>query len=600
MVRVSGVRWQSWLRSRTFWGWLTGVILVAVGPWAVASQPPNVVVFLTDDQGWGDLSINGNSNLSTPRIDSLGLEGARFDRFFVCPVCSPTRAEFLTGRYHPRGGVYSTSTGGERLDLDERTIAQLFKAAGYRTGAFGKWHNGSQYPYHPLGRGFDEYYGFTSGHWGDYFWPPLEENGQPVQGQGFIADDLTDHAIEFIEHNQRRPFFLYVPYNTPHSPMQVPDRWWDNFRSRELKLKGGPKEDEDFTRAALAMVENVDWNVGRVLDKLKQLALSDNTIVIFFCDNGPNSNRWNGGMKGRKGSTDEGGVRSPLLVRWPQRIAAGKSVAHITGAIDLLPTLCELTGVPMAGVQPLDGRSAAPLLLGQTDTLPERTLFSTWNGKVSARTQRFRLDDQGRLYDMQQDPAQEKDATGSFPEVAQELSRQVSAWRRDVLQSRGPDHRPFPVGHKDFNFTQLPARDGRPQGNVKRSAKAPNCSYFTNWTSPADRITWSIEVLESGTYEIQILYACPQRDTGATYEVQFGGQRLKGRVSQPHDPPARGSEHDRVPRDTESLVKDFKPLTVGTIELQQGQGELSLQALEIPGQQVMEVRAVHVRRVTSP
>src|SRR5687767_7182701 len=197
----------------------------AAGP----TTRPNVVVIVTDDQGWGDLSISGNTDLSTPHIDSLATGGVSLDRFFVSPVCSPTRAEFLTGRYHPRGGVRGVSTGGERLDLDERTIADVFKAAGYATGAFGKWHNGTQYPYHPNGRGFDQYYGFTSGHWGTYFDPPLEHNGKIVRGEGYITDHLTDRAIGFIEQNRDRPFFCYVPYNTPHSPMQVPDKFYAKF-----------------------------------------------------------------------------------------------------------------------------------------------------------------------------------------------------------------------------------------------------------------------------------------------------------------------------------------------------------------------------------
>ena len=196
---------------------------------AAPAARPNIVIILADDQGWGDLSVNGNSNLSTPRIDSLAKDGALLERFYVCPVCSPTRAEFLTGRYHPRGGVHGVSTGGERLNLDEKTIGDTFKAAGYATGAFGKWHNGTQYPYHPNARGFDEFYGFCSGHWGIYFDPPLEHNGKLVQGKGFIIDDLTDHAMKFIEKNKRRPFFCYVPFNTPHSPMQVPDRFYRKF-----------------------------------------------------------------------------------------------------------------------------------------------------------------------------------------------------------------------------------------------------------------------------------------------------------------------------------------------------------------------------------
>ncbi len=305
---------------------------------------PNVVVILTDDQGWGDLSINGNTNFQTPQIDSLAKQGARFDRFYVCPVCSPTRAEFLTGRYHPRGGVWSTSTGGERLDLDERTIAQVFKAAGYNTAAYGKWHNGSQYPYHPNARGFDDYYGFLSGHWGDYFSPQLEHNGKIVQGNGFTADDFTDHAIDFITQHRNDPFFVYLAFNTPHAPMQVPDPYWDSFKERPIEQRGrdSAKEDVEFTRAALAMVKNVDDNVGRLLQALDKYNLTNDTIVVFFCDNGPNAERYNGDMKGRKGSTDEGGVRSPLHVRWPAKIKAGTEVTQIAGAIDLLPTLADL------------------------------------------------------------------------------------------------------------------------------------------------------------------------------------------------------------------------------------------------------------------
>lgn len=590
-----------------------GIFVDATRLFAIDS--PNVIVILSDDQGWGDLSINGNTNLSTPNIDSLGRDGARFDRFYVCPVCSPTRAEFLTGRYHPRSGVTSTSTGGERLDLDERTIAQVFKAAGYRTSAFGKWHNGTQFPYHPLARGFDEYYGFTSGHWGDYYSPPLDDNGRPVVGNGFLPDDLTDHAIRFVEHNRERPFFLYLPFNTPHSPMQVPDRWWDSFRSRPLSLRGGANEKLDFTRAALAMVENIDWNVGRLLTKLNELKLAENTIVIYFCDNGPNSDRWNGGMKGRKGSTDEGGVRSPLLVRWPSRIAPGRLVTQIAGAIDLLPTLADLAGVPITGGQVLDGRSVRGLLVGEVGALPERTHFSTWNGKVSARSQQFRLDDRGQLFDMTSDPGQKRDVSEKFPSIAEEMKKQVDQWRNDLLAQNRPDNRPFPIGHPEFHITQLPARDGRPGGKVQRSAKAPNCSYFTNWTNVDDFIYWDVDVLSSGNYSVDIYYACPKKDLGAQFELSFGEHRLPetvpstvpgkvlpgsvltAMVTLENDPPARGNENDRVPRESESLVKEFKPMTLGTIHLAQGRGKLTLKATNVPGDQVMEVRGMILRRL---
>lgn len=571
--------------------WMLAVLPVAP---ASAAERPNVLVILADDQGWGDLSVHGNTNLSTPNIDSLARDGALFERFFVCPVCSPTRAEFLTGRYHPRGGVRGVSTGGERLDLDERTVADVFRAAGYTTAAFGKWHNGTQFPYHPRGRGFGEFFGFCSGHWGDYFDPPLEHDGSLVRGKGYITDDLTEHALAFIKENRDRPFFCYVPFNTPHSPMQVPDRFYDKFRGADLKLRySGPgKEDVETTRAALAMCENIDWNVGRLLEGLEAQGLTQKTIVIYFSDNGPAAWRWNGGMRGRKGSTDEGGVRSPLLIRWPGHIRPGTTVARIAGAIDLLPTLAELTQVPVPADRPLDGISLAPTLLGQAGEAPERMIFSHWNRQVSVRTQAYRLDATGRLYDMTADPGQTRDVAKDQPATAARLSEAVVRWKAEMLPELGKDDRPFPVGHRELPLAWLPARDGVPHGNIRRSANAPNCSFFTNWTSAGDSISWDVDVATSGRYEVVVYYTCGAKDVGSTLELSLHDRKLRGRVNEAHDPPLRGAEHDRVPRAGESLVKDFKPLRLGEMELERGRGLLSLRAVEIPGQRVIDLRAI--------
>jgi arylsulfatase A-like enzyme len=561
------------------------------------AKQPNVIVILSDDQGWGDLSIHGNTNLATPSIDSLARDGALFERFFVCPVCSPTRAEFLTGRYHPRGGVRGVSTGQERLNLNEQTIAQTFKSAGYATGAFGKWHNGLQSPYHPNDRGFDEYFGFCSGHWGDYFDPPLEHNGKFVKGSGFITDDLTNHAIGFIEHNRARPFFCYLPLNTPHSPMQVPDSYWDRFKDKELKLLADSRGQEDIvmTRAALAMCENIDWNVGRVLAKLDELKLAENTIVLYFADNGPNSFRWNGGMKGRKGSTDEGGVRSPLLIRWPGQIKPGTRVPQIAGAIDLLPTLADLAGVKVASEKPLDGKSLKPLLTGLASNWPDRTLVQAWNNRLSVRTQQYRLDAAGGLFDMVADPGQTRDIAKERPEVAARLQEEAAKWRKALLGNLGQDDRPFTVGYSAS--TPLPARDGVPHGNVKRSDTAPNCSYFTNWTSTDDRITWDVEVGKAGRYEALVYYTCAAADIGSTVGLSLGNAKVQSTITTAHDPPLYGREHDRHPRRAESFMKDFRPLKLGEFDLTSGRGELTLKALSIAGQQVMDVRYVVLNRV---
>ena len=567
---------------------------------AQTPTPPNIILIVSDDQGWGDLSIHGNKNLHTPNIDALAKEGARFNYFYVSPVCSPTRAEMLTGRYHPRGGVHSTSSGGERLDLDETTVAQIFKAAGYATAAYGKWHNGMQYPYHPNARGFDDFYGFCSGHWGDYFSPQLEHNGKLVEGEGFIIDDLTDKALSFIDENKSAPFFLYLPYNTPHSPMQVPDRWWKKFADRDLAMRyeGNDIEDIAFTKAALAMCENIDWNVGRVMKQLKDLRLDENTIVLYMSDNGPNSWRWNGGMKGRKGSTDEGGTRSPLFVRWAGKIPEGKTINHISAAIDLLPTLTDLASIDHQHEKPLDGVSLKSLLFSDNAAWPERLIFSHWNGRVSVRNQRYRLDHEGKLFDIQQDPGQKQDVSLQQPAMTFMLGKESERWQAEVLsQLPAKDDRPFPLGHPDFRYTQLPARDGTPTGKITHSNRFPNCTFFTNWSRVEDEISWDIDVLEGDDFQVTLYYTCPPGDVGSEFEIRFRENRLAGKITEAFDPPLRGMEHDRVER-MESYVKDFKPLDLGIMYLEKGRGSLTIRALSIPGSRVMDLRMLMFTRVS--
>jgi arylsulfatase A-like enzyme len=553
------------------------------------------VVILADDQGWGDLSIHGNTNLSTPHIDSIGREGALFEKFYVCAVCAPTRAEFLTGRYHPRGGVRGVSTGAERLNLDEKTIAQTFHAAGYATGAFGKWHNGSQFPYHPNARGFEEYYGFTSGHWGHYFDAELDHNGKLVRGQGYITDDLTNHAIEFITRNKNRPFFCYLPYNTPHSPMQVPDRFFEKFAKLDppMRARNPGQEEIPMTRAALAMCENIDWNVGRVLGRLDELKLPDNTIVVYFSDNGPNSWRWNGGMKGRKGSVDEGGVRAPLLIRWPGQIRPGTRIPQIAGAIDLLPTLADMSEIPTKSAKPLDGKSLKPLLVGGNAPWPDRMIFSMQNKRISVRTQQYRLDPEGRLFDIHADPGQERDIAKEKPEITARLRNAVADWAREMLPLVGEDDRPFPVGYS--KSTLLPARDGVPVGGIERSNRFPNCTFFTHWTSKDDRMSWDIEVAQSGDYDAAVYYTCAAENTGSIVELSFGESKVRQKITEAHNPPLVGASDDRVARG-ESYVKDFRPLQIGALALNKGRGKLLLRAVEIAVKEVADVRYIELTR----
>jgi len=568
-----------------------------------AETRPNIVILLADDAGWGDYSHSGNTQLRTPNIDSIANDGVSLDRFFVCPVCSPTRAEFLTGRYYPRCGVRGVSTGQERLNLDEKTIADAFQSAGYATGAFGKWHNGSQWPYHPTGRGFDEYFGHSSGHWGEYFDAPLEENGRMVHTQGYIVDVCTDRAMQFIDRTVNKnlvkkinsPFLCYVPFTTPHSPWAAPPEDWKRFQNKAItQLASEPsKEVIDETRCALAMLENQDMNVGRILAKLKELNIEDNTIVVYFSDNGPNTMRWTGGMKGKKGSTDEGGVRSVCYIRWPLKITAGRVVTQICGTIDLLPTLINLAGVKRVGDKPLDGRDLSPLLLDHETEWPDRTIFSAWDEKVSARTQRYRLDSAGKLYDMVADPGQRIPINTNEPALTKKLIESVEVWRQDVYSDpNAKDTRPIPVGYPEFPITMLPARDGEPRGQIRRSSSAPNCSYFVNWTKPSDSMIWLVDVHTAGRYEVSIDYTCKLSDVGATIAIVLGNVNLVAKVASGWDPPLNTNQ-DTLPRpEAESQMKDFRTLALGEINLPVGQGPLTLHAIDVPGQSVMDVRRI--------
>lgn len=574
--------------------------LANLGRGVEAPRPPNVVVLLADDAAWGDFGFNGNTNLATPNLDRLAREGAVLSRFYVCSVCVPSRAEFLTGRYHLRTGVRGVNYGQERIDLDERTVAEAFQAAGYATGCFGKWHNGAQGPYHPRARGFDEFYGFTTGHSGHYFAAPLDHNGQPVRGEGYIADDITDQALRFIEKNRARSFFCYVPFNTPHTPFCVPDVFWNRFKDRSLAQRANPGDPENLaaTRCALAMCENLDWNAGRILAKLSALGLDENTIVVFFSDNGPADWRWNGGFKGKKGTMDEGGVRAPFAIRWPRRIAPGTTVGTVAAAIDLLPTLTHLAGIARVGDKPLDGRDLGPLLSKSSTDWPERKIFShtSWNRKVAVRTQQYLLDRDGALFDLVADPGQHLDLALQQPQIVAELSRAITEWRMDIFGQAGEpqeirDARPFPVGHAGFPLTILPASDGEAHGGIQRSAKAPNNAYFTHWTDRTDSITWNIEVEHAGNYAVTLDYTCSPGDVGAEVELTFNGSRLVGPVAPAWDPPLVTNE-DRVPRGTESYLKEFRPLALGMIRLEAGRGQLTLRSTSIPGRAVMDLAAI--------
>ncbi|MCX6624292.1 MAG: arylsulfatase, partial [Acidobacteria bacterium] len=342
---------------RQFLSTLSAAPLIAKG----GPARPNILFILTDDQGFGDLSIHGNKQLRTPNMDRIGAEGVQFTQFQVCPVCSPTRSGLMTGRYNYRTGVVDTYMGRSMMRPDELTLPEALRAAGYRTGIFGKWHLGDNYPMRAMDKGFEEALVIRGGGLAQptdppesnqsYFDPILQHNGKPERSHGYCTDVYTKAALEFIEKHRSEPFFAYVPTNAPHRPLQVDERYVAPFLQAGL---------DPIAARTYAMVANLDENIGRLLGKLTELKLERNTIVIFMTDNGPDSNRYNAGMRGRKGDPYQGGIRVPCFVRWPAKFAGGRTVDRIAANVDLFPTLLDACNVPLPKDRKLDGRSLLP------------------------------------------------------------------------------------------------------------------------------------------------------------------------------------------------------------------------------------------------
>ena len=574
------------------------ILMTLAGPAAAQDDRdgrPNVLLVMTDDQGWGDVYSHGNSKIDTPVMDRLATEGARFDRFYVSPVCAPTRASLLTGRYSLRTGTADVTRGLETMRSEEVTVAEVFGAAGYRTGLFGKWHNGAHYPSDPKGQGFETFFGFMAGHWNNYFDTGLVYNGEAVETEGYITDVLTDSALAFIERHQDEPFLAYVPYNAPHGPFQVPDRYFDKYARRGL---------DDKTAAVYAMVENIDDNLGRLLSKLDELGLAEHTIVLFLTDNGPNGDRFNGGMKGRKGHVDEGGVRVPLFVRWPGQIPEGRLVRRLAAHIDLLPTLAELADVALPDTLALDGRSLVPLLRGGAGG-PERTLFTHWTGTRdgtlerypgAVRTERHRLvrtSDVWALYDMRLDPYQLRDVAAERPGVVDSLSAAYEAWFDEVTDV--PVERPrIPVGYDAAPTVELPAPEAHLGGGVQwKGGQGWANDWLVGW-SDTSAAAWELDVVVPGRYEVIALHTAPEEAVGTRLVVEAGGARVEGAMGEAHDPEPLPSP-DRVPR-IEVYEKAWAPLELGTLALEEGPARLTVRTSGAPAGP-FELKALRLRRV---
>ncbi|HML48731.1 MAG TPA: sulfatase-like hydrolase/transferase, partial [Clostridia bacterium] len=508
---------------------------------------PNVILILTDDQGYGDASKTGNRNLWTPNIDALERNGVQMEHFYTQPLCAPSRAEILTGRCFTRTGVYGVSRKAEYINLDETTLGDVFRSAGYRTGYFGKWHSGSLYPYHPCARGFEEFYGFCCGHWGYYFDAQMDHNGVETRGKGYIIDDLTEHALAYMQEHRDEPFLCHVAFNTPHSPFQVPDAWFDRYKDAPLPSRAEHPEQEDLdkTRAVLAMVANIDYNIGRIVERTRALGIDRDTIFVFLSDNGPATVRFNAGLKGKKGDIDEGGVRTLCSLTWADHIPAGSRVHAPSSTVDLLPTLAGLCGIPCDTHHPLDGLDLSGILCGSQSEarLAERALPSVQakreNPRISIRKGDYRyVPDEDALYNIALDPGQRTNLSGRERGLADQLKRDCDAFRQTGLPDSIPE-RLLPVGYPQLPKAYLNAQDGEPEGAVTWSSVHPNCSYFTHWTDDRDAIRWHVQAHRAGVYRVSAFLTCPEEAIGSELLLSAGDQCCSAMIAEAFDP-----EHD--------------------------------------------------------
>jgi arylsulfatase A-like enzyme len=484
---------------------------------------------MSDDQGFGDVACHGNPKIRTPNLDRLAREGTELSNFYVCPVCSPTRASLMTGRYNYRTGVVDTFLGRSLMYPDEVTLPQMLAAAGYRTGIFGKWHLGDNYPMRPQDRGFHEVLVLKGGGIGQpsdppggesYFDPILQHNGRQVKTKGYCSDVLTDAACRFIEAEQKRPFFVYLAFNAPHAPLEVPEADYQPYKQMNLSLSEFPKVghpvegryDRETTARVYGMVTNLDRDVGRVLAKLDELKLADNTIFIFMTDNGPQQPRYKSGLRGRKGMVYDGGIHVPFFVRWQGVVPASKKVDAVAAHIDLVPTLLEACRIDKPSAAKLDGTSLLPLWKGARTELPDRSLFFQWHRgdrpelfrSCAVRTPRWKMvqpvglgsaplpaKPRFELYEMKTDPFEQHDVAEQHPDVIERLRKQYEAWFHDVSAHGYPPSRIF-LGTPHENPTVLTRQDWR-------GAQA-------GWDS-GSLGHWEVRVADAGKYQIILHFA---------------------------------------------------------------------------------------------
>ena len=487
-------------------------------------NPTNVLLIMVDDMGYGDMGLSGNPILKTPILDSLARKGTQFSHFYVSSVCAPTRASLLTGRYHQRTGVRSVTNGFETMNPNETTLAEILKANGYRTGIFGKWHLGEYYPSLPNAQGFDEFIGFRTGHTDDYFDPTLLHNGKPENYQGYITDVLTDEALKFMGSSQN-PFFCYLPYNAPHTPLQVDSQWFQPYLDQGL---------EDREARVYGMMANIDHNMGRMIRELKNKGILEHTLVIFISDNGPINGwrvpqeemRFNAGLRDQKFTIYEGGIRTQNIWLWPDQIQRKPQIFNqIAAHIDVLPTVLEVLDISLPDSLKIDGMSLIAATKGKSDSHDSRLFFQNYSLETLrepapfpggiVRKGNWKMVNGEALYDLSKDVGEKENLADEHPQIMSELREAYLTWYEDVHAEMGFFPRPIPVGYPEASLVEIKPHHGKATGNLqflgKRGLEGEKTGshptgvdgdWIGNWQKSGDQITWEIEVVTEGKYEI--------------------------------------------------------------------------------------------------
>ncbi|MGM8362015.1 arylsulfatase [Flavobacterium sp. ARAG 55.4] len=481
------------------------------------NNKPNVILIITDDQGYGDIGATGNKIIKTPNIDSFYDESFHLTDFHVGPTCAPTRSSLMTGRYANSVGVWHTVGGWSLLREDEKTLGDMFTQAGYVTAAFGKWHLGDNYDFKPENRGFQQTVMHQGGgieqtpdYWGNtYFDDTYFKNGEPQKYKGYCTDVFFGEAISFIKSNKNKPFFCYLAPNAPHGPYNVPVEYYNLYKDLPATVL------TDKQKRFYGMITNIDDNFGKLRKTLNDLKIADNTILIYMTDNGTsagyqgkgtNITGYNADMRGTKGSEYEGGHRVPFFIYWKNgKISVSKDIHELTAQLDIMPTLAELCGIELPkGHKTLNGKSIVPLLKG-TKTIDNRMLLTDsqriqnpekWRSSAVMQN-KWRLINGKELYNIENDKGQKNNIASQHPEKVAEMRAFYENWWKEVSVDFDKEVY-FKLGNKLENPIALTAHDVHAENGQQP------------WNQPSIRVGqkgsgyWSVNVLEEGIFEVSL------------------------------------------------------------------------------------------------